>query len=536
MLNYTYIFYKKPVVKKLTSAVVIHKQEIIPDKVHYNEFYKIILKYHYPLCLNINNILTEEEIANIKKNEPKLIKDKINVDYSLFIIPRILYDLLNFLAQINLKELTLKQYHFRDEFKHMQYKELCNYIDNIHQEILEDTYILNNYILNYILNYNKINLENIDNTFIKWKGLLNHIIINLTSDIDLFNKNRKPLNLKPLYLKSFEQIIFDYNFEKNIEIFEAVLLTEINFNEKKTDNIILYKSSKDNIEEATEAIEGIYFKNSRKKLTRSGGSAFASSPLPQLASSPQPTLASSLQSESIFAYSPQPTFASSPQPMLASFPQSMLPSSIQPTFASFPESKFDSKSMFTVEQDNLSESKSNIFPREYNQGFSHSYNTSILSALFFDKKACTYYLMVKNNLETKKSNYKLKYTLPRFFMQDKEANDVFYIPPLHPYILLYASGEFFHPRSKIFNNSKIKEIRSFANLYDSYDETKGDKFPDYLLSKLNMKDFNKVFKHFTLRKTQFLGDKETFGDLLFHKYLKYKNKYINLQKYHNKHN
>jgi len=391
MLNYTYIFYSK---------------NNKPTEEDYENFYNIILKYHYPICLNNKNILKDDEIENIRNNEISFIIKKIkeaNNTYDVSVIPRIIYDLLNILCQIKSKDLKFIHYKIDRDYIYTQYNELCDIIHKIHIDIKPQTFILNNYIIDYI---NKVHTDNY--TYKEWSLLLNTIIDEIQDAISDKIFLDQPIIKK--YAKIFDEVdklmadVKDYGnryillhkgminntrFKQYVKIFEAVLLKELNNDHIMQGKTILYRSSNNNNE--------------------------------------RPVAASSLWG-----------------PVLE------------------------------------------------DQGFSNSYNCSILSGVFFDRDACTYALMTHT---INPSKHKLRYILSRFFMSDKSGNnDLFYIPPFHPFVQLYLSGEYFHPRSKIFKDSVITDIKSFAGYYQrwSYKEVPS-KFPDYLMSKLDKETFVNAF-------------------------------------------
>ena len=87
-----------------------------------------------------------------------------------------------------------------------------------------------------------------------------------------------------------------------------------------------------------------------------------------------------------------------------------------------------------------------------NFGFSVSYNTSLLNGCIFDPTACSY-----NYMET--GNFKHAYILNKFWYGDGGVEDnLFFIPPLHPYLQIFGYGELWHARSKIYKLSVISRV------------------------------------------------------------------------------
>jgi len=79
-----------------------------------------LLKYHYPSCLNITYGLSPEEIDNIKNNEFEFIKSKLPSGYSLYQIPRVIYDLFTILFT-DLDELNPINLDWMAHFNYIQY-------------------------------------------------------------------------------------------------------------------------------------------------------------------------------------------------------------------------------------------------------------------------------------------------------------------------------------------------------------------------------------------------------------------------------
>jgi hypothetical protein len=78
-----------------------------------------------------------------------------------------------------------------------------------------------------------------------------------------------------------------------------------------------------------------------------------------------------------------------------------------------------------------------------------SFNLSIFTGCVMDFGACTmaYLSLISSRM---KVNDKIKFNIKKFFLDDSSSeNSLFFIPPIHPYVQLYSSGELFHPRTKI---------------------------------------------------------------------------------------
>ena len=154
-----------------------------------------------------------------------------------------------------------------------------------------------------------------------------------------------------------------------------------------------------------------------------------------------------------------------------------------------------------------------------NKPYSISYNTSLLNGILNDIGACTYWYYNKDN-------YKYYYIIKKHFYNDKSIESkLFWIPPIHPILLLNLSGELFHARSKI--PSEFKNNKSISGLHLSEYSYLPDylHIPDYLLSDLKCKEIHKLYLEYITQ-----SDKRVeLIDKAFNKYLKYKTKYIELK-------
>lgn len=98
-----------------------------------------------------------------------------------------------------------------------------------------------------------------------------------------------------------------------------------------------------------------------------------------------------------------------------------------------------------------------------------SLNQSILNAITTDKSACTFlYFINDKSTNTAMNIYRpnkkidrIKYVMKKHFHNDEsDEAELFFIPPLHPYIQLLSIGELWHPRTKISNIiEKIQTVR-----------------------------------------------------------------------------
>ena len=82
-----------------------------------------------------------------------------------------------------------------------------------------------------------------------------------------------------------------------------------------------------------------------------------------------------------------------------------------------------------------------------------SFNLSIFTGCVMDLGACTIEFFSKTSASGH-LNDKIKLNIKKFLFGDETSaeNSLFFIPPIHPYVQLYSTGELFHPRTKIGND------------------------------------------------------------------------------------
>ncbi len=150
--------------------------------------------------------------------------------------------------------------------------------------------------------------------------------------------------------------------------------------------------------------------------------------------------------------------------------------------------------------------------------YSLSYNTSVLNSILNDKDACTlFYFDV--------GSYKQYIILNKFTTNYHNPGNLFFIPPIHPYILLIIGGEFWHVRSLFQNNiNKILSVEK-NNIQGIAEEvlTPMNKIPNYLISTLSADEIKIEFNKIHQTKKEVINKE-------YKKYLKYKTKYLELKK------
>jgi hypothetical protein len=106
------------------------------------------------------------------------------------------------------------------------------------------------------------------------------------------------------------------------------------------------------------------------------------------------------------------------------------------------------------------------------------------------------------------NNFKNAYILNKFFYGDKGVEDqLFFIPPIHPYLQLFAVGESWHARSKIYAGSWVQhgffKIDKFGGI-----TFPGNIIPDFLRSEYNREQMFERFKLFIAQHRAQLQDKQ----------------------------
>ena len=151
-----------------------------------------------------------------------------------------------------------------------------------------------------------------------------------------------------------------------------------------------------------------------------------------------------------------------------------------------------------------------------------SLNMSILSGFIGDSDACTLNYITRSTYNFKEKNNKIKYTIKKFYFNNSSNEfSLFFIPPIHPFLQLYCAGELWHPRTKIgynINKFSFYSIQGFAcREFKDFVEN-----CDYLLSNKTFEELETLYQQY-----KSIGQISVWKK----KYLKYKNKYLELKKY-----
>ena len=144
-----------------------------------------------------------------------------------------------------------------------------------------------------------------------------------------------------------------------------------------------------------------------------------------------------------------------------------------------------------------------------------SLNISILSGFIGDPDACTLNYITRSRYNYKEYNNKIKYTIKKFHLDDSSNEfNLFFIPPINPFLQLYCAGELWHPRTKIGKNFfECKHIQLTVLVCDLYKFVQGC---DYLVSNKTYQELEELYQIY----------KSNNQINFWLKYLKYKKKYL----------
>lgn len=489
--NYTYIFQNK-------------NDSLLTFEEYKHVYETIVLKYHYPLCLNISNNLTQSEKNSIKTNEFQFIKSKLP-GTQIYPLPRVLYDLFFILYNCVIlynRKINIKKFNNEDE----SYVDYCNKLNDYHAELSENIFGLNNFIITFLLKHEDVNYKTP-----KYNDY-NKILDSIVSEYHLFINETFVDKKREYYDTNTEEFIIFITKNSN-DIWEGfnskkynfiIFFNKINETQSYVNNLYIKEIFLSMIESFTENIKLIKENNKLMEQKKQIEELF------------ERTLRDRTRMHAII-YDHRNAFDSKYffKIFLANLNIELLKNTlIQETVG--------------VENDGIvlyrgarDDKESGIDENAPNRGYSISYNSSLLNGVLSDITACTYKFMTdativgntNNNIQTNKL-YKHKYVLNKFFYGDNsEEDNLFFIPPLHPYLQMMSIGELWHPRSKIYNGSTIKEISTFAGLYDDNKGIVGvdfDKFPDYLTSLYERSQFDTEFKNFISKNRSRMNDDEGY--------------------------
>ena len=146
-----------------------------------------------------------------------------------------------------------------------------------------------------------------------------------------------------------------------------------------------------------------------------------------------------------------------------------------------------------------------------------SFNTSILSGCVNDRTACTLSFMSKTFSGiyriSNDDQDKIICNIKKFIVHDSSnENSLFFIPPIHPFVQLYCSGELFHPRTKLGSDFEQDKEYSQAKIDFLTQKALGSGIPfrglecpfifiehcDYLISDKSFKTLNELYQRYKL--------------------------------------
>ncbi len=531
MINYYYIYYNKKT------------NNFISDELH-EKILNIIMNYHYPCCLSSLATYTADEEDRIINDEFGLIKElvgKIDPDVEIFQIPRLIYDLFHAygLKKQMLDDILPKNVFFGHDYISMnpsasQYENYCKFTwDNtMTSENIKLIKTINDIAYIFIKSYYPANINNLN--FIQWERILKLLITYLAnkykhfqdkildeyfiiSDIIEEYLRSKYINLVELvsdgtryqneYLNSFfvyleKKLGGAYN-TKNIRFIEIFL------------DIVKYYVDKEEINESElyyRAALYILFNEDNIRKLLNENRKITKGLFPRL------NIFISYEKEYLLN---ENNLKLLKQVLLDEIGVHIYKKNINHYFIMY-------RGLITDNDNVIDRDSSEFVPKSY----SLSFNSSLLNGYWSDETACTYFYMT-NNPDTLKYRYLYEKRLNRFNRQHIfDTEYLFFIPPLHPILQLSSSGEFWHIRTLVGKDSSIHGIKSFANIFDDYNNYKY--FPTFLRSLLDTYIIAILYKKFIKARlnnfnkvdiSKYINEERE----LFIKYLSYKQKYLTLK-------
>jgi hypothetical protein len=470
------------------TYILQNKNDSLLTFYEYDDVYKtILLRYHYPVCLDVTLNLDETEKDGIKMDEYSFIKSKLPENIQIYQLPRLLYDLFFILYNcVYLYDTKFETKSFNNES--MQYNGYCNDVQKIHNDLSEKIFNLNNYIVEFLKNLKGVNYKNP-----KYKDY-NKILDSIIKEYYFFINEtmvKKKLEYYDTQHNFFNSFVTDNLFDINDCLSRPVCNFNTVFKKLKIsykDTIFVKEIFLSIIESLSDDFKKIANEPVRKKYIE------RTTKITETIN--DPIKVRKIISEHKNAFDSNDYFKIFVKDLNINLLKNTL---IQETI-NYERNKII---LYRGARDSKEFGIDSNVP---NRGYSISYNSSLLNGLLTDITACTYKFMTDENIVGNVSKdikpdktYKHKYMLNKFLYGDNSVEDnLFFIPPLHPYLQMMSKGELWHPRSKIYNGSNIKEISTFAGLYDNITGVVGEskRFPDYLSSNYQRDVFDTEFKRF----------------------------------------
>jgi hypothetical protein len=469
-----------------------------------NIYNEVILKYSFPMSLNTTNDLTEEDKSQIIENEYIFVKNIITQildegssynDNNIFIIPRILYDLFFMMYHgiYNIKT-DIPRYSFNINL--VTYDAYCEKTNEYHDSISKQVYLLNEYILQQL---DTIGYDYSSPNYIEYEKVARYIFNSMMAYsrggvneeiIDIYENNFEEIN--SIINEIIHLIITEHrmlmtrdatgpNSVFSASSFGEVVMSEMEKQSQQYSPSLLFFSSVIIISIIQQRLAPIFKNISILHVTIEEKVKQAINQFMDICKN-KDSVIDVLRNSNIYKYYPLYKFTKVLDEDL------MLQCvKIESVEGSGSQNKFI---LYRGSPDAIEGAVNEEMFRGkkvYREGYSVSYNTSLLNGYFTDSTACTYNYMMGDDSD---DAYKHYYKIRRFnYGDDSDESNLFFIPPLHPYLQLSSYGEFWHARSKIFVGSQIQWLGTFAGIFA---ETKGmvgysENFPDYLVSHLKLK-------------------------------------------------
>ena len=520
-----------------------------------NEFLTIyndvILKYSFPMSLNITNVLSSDDKKNIINDEYNIVKSLIRQitkrtssssssrkrydnNYNIIILPRIIYDLF-FMMYYGIDNIGTNVTSHLFDIELDTYEKYCFKTNLYHQEISEQVYTLNQYILEHLdriyFDYNSPNyieyekvVRYILNSMIMYsgQGAIRQItsiyknnfteinsIVNDSIHLIIIPKRIKNPSLFNLtgFANTIKMMLEPLHPHSNILFFTSVIIVRIIqdslINTFKSINKLPGITDGEKVQMAIDEFMIIFNDTERVEEIIRNPEIYNSYPLSDFMNKLDDALIlRCVKIESVEGSGKKNNFV-------------LYRGSVDAIEGAVYTHRIPEKKVKVG-------SEYNIVPAsvEDREGYSVSYNTSLLNGYFTDTTACTYNFMAGDETDDK---YKHYYSMRKFNYNDNsDVSNMFFIPPLHPFLQLSSRGEFWHARSKIFIGSQIKGLGEFAGIFSGTEGSVGysNLFPDYLISNLVNKRNRRSLTDGSSKISEISARNKAFIKIKFNKFIK----------------
>ena len=534
MINYYYIYYNKK-----TNDIISHEL--------HESIWGLIINYHYPCCLSEFVEITPKEEDRIMNDEFGLMKEligKLDNDIEIIQVPRLIYDLFHSYSLIRQLKAGVKPTINYFGFDYISVNPTNSQYYNYSKKALEMqmnkmNMILLKFINDFAFNFIKDKLKSMQNiTFIQWEFIMKSLTTYLVGE---YSKIRE--NIVEDY-KNISKIIEEYLYFNKINLVELVGSLDRNTNQLLNDfYLYLENKTRPNDKIYIEMFLRMVIFYIKKKIIKDDSVYYTEylkvlfnddNIKAQLLNNVNPNITE------LLPHRIKILIDNENQYLLKYKNYKLLKQVLLDEIGVHIYKKNINK--YCIMYRGLLDDEDSVIDRKssktYPQSYSLSFNSSILNGHWTDETACTYFYMVRNDntlkyryLYEKKIN---KYNRAIKFSDGYPKECLFFIPPLHPMLQLSSSGEFWHIRTLVGEDSSIININKFASIFHDGDNLMY--FPTFLRSSLDTYTLETLYNefidgsnnYFYLNKVDITKYVENEREL-FNKYLLYKKKYLALK-------